>query len=47
MDNPEADGISATGMPNGTYMLGDFSVEVKEGVCLSDKALSSSVLTMD
>ncbi len=41
------DGMSATGMPDGTYQLGDFSVEVKEGVCLSEGALAGSVLTMD
>jgi N-acetylglucosamine-6-phosphate deacetylase len=28
-------------------MLGDFSVEVKDGVCLSHGALAGSVLTMD
>ncbi len=41
------DGMSATGMPDGTYTLGDISVEVKDGVCLSDGTLSGSVLTMD
>jgi N-acetylglucosamine-6-phosphate deacetylase len=41
------DGMSATGMPNGSYMLGDFSVEVKDGVCLSNGSLAGSVLTMD
>jgi N-acetylglucosamine-6-phosphate deacetylase len=41
------DGMSATGMPDGSYMLGDFSVEVKAGVCLSQGALAGSVLTMD
>jgi N-acetylglucosamine-6-phosphate deacetylase len=41
------DGMSATGMPDGNYTLGDFSVEVKDGVCLSDGALGGSVLTMD
>ena len=41
------DGTSATGMPDGTYTLGNFSVEVKDGVCLSDGTLSGSVLTMD
>ena len=29
------DGMSATGIPNGTYTLGDFPVEVKDGVCIS------------
>jgi N-acetylglucosamine-6-phosphate deacetylase len=41
------DGMSATGMPDGTYTLGDFAVEVKEGVCLSNGALAGSVLTMN
>jgi N-acetylglucosamine-6-phosphate deacetylase len=41
------DGMSATGMPDGNYMLGDFSVEVKGGVCLSEGSLAGSVLTMD
>lgn len=41
------DGTSATGMPDGIYTLGNFSVEVKDGVCLSDGTLSGSVLTMD
>jgi N-acetylglucosamine-6-phosphate deacetylase len=41
------DGISATGMPDGNYMLGDFPVEVKDGVCLSEGALAGSVLTMN
>jgi N-acetylglucosamine-6-phosphate deacetylase len=41
------DGMSATGMPEGTYMLGDLEVEVKDGVCRSGGALAGSVLTMD
>jgi N-acetylglucosamine-6-phosphate deacetylase len=41
------DGMSATGMPDGTYSLGDLSVEVKDGVCLSGGTLAGSVLTMD
>ncbi len=41
------DGMSATGMPDGTYMLGDFPVEVRNGVCLSGSTLAGSVLTMD
>ncbi len=41
------DGMSATGMPDGTYMLGDFPVEVREGICLSGKTLAGSILTMD
>ncbi len=41
------DGMAATGMPDGTYRLGDLVVEVKNGVCLSDGVLAGSVLTMD
>lgn len=41
------DGMSATGMPDGTYLLGDFEVVVKDGVCLSGETLAGSVLTMD
>ncbi len=41
------DGMSATGMPNGTYTFGDFPVEVKDGICLSGGTLAGSVLTMD
>jgi N-acetylglucosamine-6-phosphate deacetylase len=41
------DGMSATGMPDGTYTLGDFEVEVKNGVCLLGETLAGSVLTMD
>jgi N-acetylglucosamine-6-phosphate deacetylase len=48
------DGISATGMPDGEYMLGEFAVTVNNGRCLltSDLAngtetLAGSVLTMD
>jgi N-acetylglucosamine-6-phosphate deacetylase len=41
------DGISATGMPEGTYMLGDLEVEVKSGVCMFGGVLAGSVLTMD
>ncbi|MGC9199312.1 MAG: N-acetylglucosamine-6-phosphate deacetylase [Acidobacteriaceae bacterium] len=41
------DGISATGMPDGRYRLGDMEVEVKNGVCLSGETLAGSVLTMD
>ncbi len=41
------DGMSATGVPDGTYMLGDFEVVVKDGVCLSGTTLAGSVLTMD
>jgi N-acetylglucosamine-6-phosphate deacetylase len=41
------DGISATGMPDGTYMLGDIEVEVRDGRCTSNGTLAGSVLTMD
>jgi N-acetylglucosamine-6-phosphate deacetylase len=41
------DGMSATGMPDGTYRLGDLEVEVKGGVCLLHGTLAGSVLTMD
>jgi N-acetylglucosamine-6-phosphate deacetylase len=41
------DGISATGMPDGTYKLGDFEVRVKNGVALLGETLAGSVLTMD
>jgi len=41
------DGMSATGVPDGTYKLGDFDVVVKNGVCLSGETLAGSVLTMD
>ncbi len=41
------DGMSATGMPDGTYMLGELVVEVRDGVCMSGGALAGSVLTMD
>lgn len=41
------DGMAATGMPNGTYHLGDLVVDVQDGVCLSGGVLAGSVLTMD
>lgn len=41
------DGMSATGMPDGTYMLGDVVVEVRDGRCTSNGILAGSVLTMD
>ena len=41
------DGMSATGMPDGTYSLGDLEVEVKNGVCMLGETLAGSVLTMD
>jgi N-acetylglucosamine-6-phosphate deacetylase len=41
------DGMSATGMPDGTYMLGDMEVEVSDGRCTSNGTLAGSVLTLD
>jgi N-acetylglucosamine-6-phosphate deacetylase len=41
------DAISATGMPEGSYRLGTFEVEVKNGRCLVGGKLAGSVLTMD
>jgi N-acetylglucosamine-6-phosphate deacetylase len=48
------DGISATGMPDGNYMLGELEVSVQHGRCLlaQDLArgletLAGSVLTLD
>jgi N-acetylglucosamine-6-phosphate deacetylase len=41
------DGMSATGMPDGTYMLGDMQVEVHDGRCTSHGTLAGSVLTLD
>ena len=43
-----SDGISATGMPDGKYQLGTFSVTVKEGICRnSEGKLAGSTLTLD
>jgi N-acetylglucosamine-6-phosphate deacetylase len=41
------DAISATGMGDGTFRLGTFSVEVKGNRCSSNDRLAGSVLTMD
>jgi N-acetylglucosamine-6-phosphate deacetylase len=41
------DGMSATGMPDGTYMLGGMNVEVRAGRCTSNGTLAGSVLTLD
>lgn len=41
------DGMSATGMPDGTYMLGEFEVQVSNGRCLANGVLAGSVLTLD
>ncbi len=42
-----SDGLSATGMPEGHYRLGDFDIEVKDGRCLAGETLAGSVLTLD
>ena len=41
------DGTSATGMPDGTYHLGLYQVQVRDGRCESYGKLAGSVLTMD
>ena len=41
------DAISATGMPDGTYLLGDIEVQVQDGRCESNGRLAGSVLTLD
>lgn len=41
------DSMSATGMPDGTYTLGTFQVQVADGRAMSDGSLAGSVLTMD
>jgi N-acetylglucosamine-6-phosphate deacetylase len=41
------DAISATGMPEGRYKLGQFEVEVKDGRCEYQGRLAGSVLTLD
>jgi len=43
-----SDGISATGMPDGKYMLGSFEVTVSGGVCRNAEGkLAGSTLTLD
>lgn len=43
-----SDGLSATGMPDGKYRLGDFEVIVSNGVCRSAAGiLAGSTLTLD
>jgi N-acetylglucosamine-6-phosphate deacetylase len=42
-----SDAISATGMPDGRYRLGNFDVEVRNGKCTADGKLAGSVLTLD
>jgi N-acetylglucosamine-6-phosphate deacetylase len=41
------DSMSATGMPDGTYMLGTFEVQVANGRATAHNSLAGSVLTMD
>lgn len=41
------DSISATGMPDGKYWLGEMEVDVLEGRCTSEGAIAGSVLTLD
>jgi N-acetylglucosamine-6-phosphate deacetylase len=41
------DSISATGMPDGKYSLGEMEVEVLEGRCTSGGTIAGSVLTLD
>ncbi len=41
------DGISATGMPDGTYRLGSFEVQLRGQHCESYGKLAGSVLTLD
>jgi N-acetylglucosamine-6-phosphate deacetylase len=41
------DAVSATGMPDGSYRLGSFEVQVRDGRCESHGKLAGSVLTMD
>jgi N-acetylglucosamine-6-phosphate deacetylase len=44
------DGMSATGMPDGTYLLGDMEVQVHNGRCTTGGThgtLAGSVLTLD
>ena len=41
------DAMSATGMPDGTYRLGELPVVVENGRCLYEGVLAGSVLTLD
>jgi N-acetylglucosamine-6-phosphate deacetylase len=41
------DSMSATGMPDGTYLLGTFEVQVSNGRATAHNSLAGSVLTMD
>jgi N-acetylglucosamine-6-phosphate deacetylase len=41
------DAMSAAGMPNGAYRLGDFAVQVADGRAMAGGVLAGSVLTLD
>jgi len=41
------DAMSATGMPDGEYMLGEFAVQVADGRATANGVLAGSVLTLD
>jgi len=41
------DAMSAAGMPNGEYRLGDFAVQVADGRAMAGGVLAGSVLTLD
>ncbi len=41
------DGMAATGMPDGEYLLGGLVAQVKDGIATHEGALAGSVLTMD
>ncbi len=41
------DGISATGMGDGAFLLGDLPVQVQDGVCTTGGVLAGSILTLD
>jgi N-acetylglucosamine-6-phosphate deacetylase len=41
------DAMSATGMPDGTYKLGELKVVVSAGKCMYEGVLAGSVLTLD
>jgi N-acetylglucosamine-6-phosphate deacetylase len=42
------DGMSAAGMPDGNYKLGEFDVRVENGICLiGENTLAGSTLTLD
>jgi N-acetylglucosamine-6-phosphate deacetylase len=41
------DSMSATGMPDGEYMLGGMPVEVRDGRCSANGVLAGSVLTLE